>query len=208
MAAAYTLANAVTQICAKVKDYDERRYGVNDSKSYFRAKHLFWEAVNKLISPTEEMKRAYPDLYAYAVNLDPKDIFGLVKSTTEAFASGKITLTDITGFMKLLRYFNYKTTSGIAKKVRYVSPEKFNGMAGAEIYPDNTIYITEFGNVLYVTPEAETGKLTIAYIETPDNQLATATSLLATFSLSFITNAVKLAGILLKEEIYENNQSN
>ena len=200
MALSYTLAEAVTEICAKVKDYGEVRYGANDPKSYFRAKKLFWEAVLMLTKPNKAMEIQFPQFYEFAQNVSREDLHGLIATETKAFASGIITLTTLTNFMEFIEFNNYTGEHNITKNIRIVSPKKFNGMAKTAMYPPNTVYITRIGNIIKVTPSSETGSLDITYIKTPDNSLATTTSMLTLFSLSFATMASRLAAELLKIE--------
>lgn len=206
MAVAYLLSTAITEICAKQKDYDEQRYGANDSKAYGRAQKLFWEAVNMLISPTPQLQTDYPEFYNFALGVMENHIFGLIASADTAIASGIITLTSLADFMKILVrngkwvYYNTIGATGNEKYLRRVPVEKIASMAKASIVPDNTLYVAEVGNILKFFPTADTGKITVEYIKTPDNSLATSASLLTLFSMPFILKAVQLASQLLEYE--------
>ncbi len=200
MAATYLLSTAITEICAKQKDYAEQRYGANDPKTYKRAQKLFWEAVLMLISPSSELKTNYPNFYNFALTMGNNHIFGLITKADTAIASGILTLTALAGFMKLIKYYNTIGGTGNKKYLRKVPIEKISSMAQAEIIPDNILYVAETGNILNFYPAAETDKITVEYIKTPDNELAAATSLLTLFSMAFIVKAVELASQILEYE--------
>lgn len=209
MAASYLLSAAVTEICAKQKDYNEQRYGVNDSKGYDRAQILFWEAVNTLICPTDQLKTDYPEFYNFTVNLPGHHIHGLIITVDEAIEDGEIDLMDLTDFMKLVKYINAPnispdrtgpTITGNKLYLRKISMEKISNMGTKIIVPDNILYVAEEDTLLKFYPLTADDNIRITYIKTPDNNMDTDQSLLEYFSMSFIVKAVALASQLLEYE--------
>ena len=210
MAATYTLANAITEICNKVGDYDEYKFGANDPDQHYRAKKLFWEAVYDILSPSEILKEKYPLIYAYATGITPDDIFGLCTSEAIAIASGIITLTALTGDFYRLLYPNDllksvftdpNVTGSCQLLLKLATTQILAGMKGSENVPAHVLYIYEENQIIKVMPKATTTKLTVLYITQPDNTIATTATLHTIYSPKFIKTAEQLATLYLKEEI-------
>jgi len=200
MAATYTLANAVTEICAKQKDYAEQRFGANDTKTYYRARKLFWEAVNMIIEP-DQLKASFPSLYDYAINLPENDIYGLIGIATRSIdSSGEVDLADLTQFMKLIEWNNNPGTTGNAKYIRKIPMSKIGNMGTKTVVPDDVLYAAEEKTILRFYPTDSDDQIRVKYIKTPDNNTETTTSLLLTFTMTFILKAVDLASNLLEKE--------
>jgi len=205
MPGTYLLSDAVTEICAKQKDYDEKRYGANDDKEYYRAKKLFWEAVNMLICPSDQLKTDYPSFYDFAVNLPGQHIHGLLTISDEPIVDGKIELMGLgptaeISFMKLIQYINKPGKTGNQRYMRNVSMEKIGNMAAESIVPDNILYTAIQGTDIMFYPTTADDIITVTYIKTPNNDLNTTESLLEIFSMPFVLKAVELASQLLEYE--------
>ena len=210
MAYEYTLAEAVTQICATVKDYSEIRFGANDPKSYFRAKHLFWQAMIDLISPSEILKEANPQFYAYAVGLTLDDMQGLCSLSNSEITAGVIDISALTDFYRLLypddllrSIYNDPTISGACTGyIEEIDANIMNAMMGVETaIPTNRVYFFKEKQSIKFVPSDTTGKITILYIKHPDHTVATDTELHTIYSLKLIKTAEQLAALYLNAEI-------
>ena len=218
---AFSMNNAITRILRAVADpdgytYCDAAYQSAPTNMDGLAKDIFWESVLAIMQIMYSKPIKAGEQTDEVINIQSlftnDDVIGLITTAeTSILASGKISLTGLTQYYKLIDiYPNPEGTTPLPLCVKKIDVDYFKGVMIADFVDDNTIFWYDTGSSVTFYPKEqvttiENYKVDVVYVKQPllsawDGTSGDAKDLCELFSLPFIFKAINMASAKINKE--------